>query len=80
MCCVYFRRICFFYKKLRCKLFSFLKKGCRLKSLSSVFIVTSVYDIFFTFRRFVEGGAGILKTMTICSQGNRAQLSEKIQS
>lgn len=70
----------FFYKKLRCKLFSFFKKGCRLKSLSSVFIVTSVYDIFLTFRRFVEGGAGILKTMTICSQGNRAQLSEKIQS
>lgn len=42
--------------------------------------MTNVYDIFFTFRCFVEGGAGILKTMTICDHGNRAQLSAKIQS
>ena len=45
----------------------------------SVFIVTSVYDIFFTPRCFGEGGAGILKTIAKCNQGNRAQLSAKIQ-
>lgn len=72
---LHLRRICV-HNKLKRKLF---KNGFQLRLLMSVFIATSVYDIFFTPRCFGEGGAGILKTIAKCNQGNRAQLSAKIQ-